>query len=192
MKINWQKGETLVEAIIALAIAVAIATGIVAAVLVSLSGSDTNRASNAALNYAQEGSDHVKDAFATNTASFIASYPSSSPNSYYFLGDDETLSTTFTPCPSTNDATYNLLDPTTQTICEFRRTVYINHQGYDCSTSSRAPVCNSNALKCTNATFTATVVSWTDSKCKNGTNCHNVEIDSCLANINALPTPNGN
>ena len=89
-----QRGETLVESLLALAVATVIATGIVIAVVTALSGTTNNQNSNFAGNYAQEGSNLVKDLAATDFTSFQSTYvynSSDTSKNVYNFGDDQTL-----------------------------------------------------------------------------------------------------
>lgn len=183
MIIKSQKGETLVEAIIALAVAVAIATGIVIAVITALSGATSNQASNFALNYAQEGSDLVKDQASNNFTAFHAL-----PDTNYYCFDAEAT----TLIADSNDPDYNY-DPTkcpdsstniSGQDTNYLRKIYINQSGCDSRKGSCSQVCASGTV------FVASIVSWSDAKCKSTSpNCHKVEIDSCLTDVNKIPTP---
>jgi len=186
-----QRGETLVESLLALAVATVIATGIVIAVVTALSGTTNNQNSNFAGNYAQEGSNLVKDLAATDFTSFQSTYvynSSDTSKNVYNFGDDQTLrnnSSTFVPCSGSSSPTYNLSDSSGN--CSLLRTVYINTSGCDLRKGGQCS--DQGKTKCVNGVFTATAVSWSDSKCRLNANCHSAEIDSCLTNLNVLPTP---
>lgn len=189
-----ESGETLIEALIALAITTAIATGIVAAVITAFSGTNTNKRTNFAGNFAQEGSNLIKDLAAQDFTTFKSTYTYNSSdvskNTYYF-GDDQTLnnnSGAFVPCSGSSSTGYNLSDSSGQ--CSFLRQVYINTNGCDQRiTGASCTGASDPNKKCPDGIFTATVVSWNDSKCgSSNKNCHKSEIDSCLTNLNVLPT----
>lgn len=180
-KKNREKGETLIEAILALAVVVAISTGIVAAVISALSGSTSNQNSDYALNLAQEGISTLKDMASTDYSNF------STYAGYYCMDDSDTLD-------NTKDGSNNLvncLDNSTNISLSgsdigsgnFLRKVYIDKNGISPPPAS--------LVKCTSAAYIASIVTWSDSKCKSASapNCHKVEIDSCVSNINLLPTP---
>lgn len=189
--IKDQKGETLVEALLALAVATVIATGIVIAVTTALSGTAYNQNSNFAGNYAQEGSNLIKDKAAQNFTTFQNTYlynsADTNQNIYYF-GDDQKLSTTINDCSESSVAGYNLSDSSGN--CSFVRTAYINTNGCDQRKLGSTCPDSSGKKACPAGIFVASMVSWTDSKCRiNNINCHKVEIDSCLTNLNVLPAP---
>ena len=188
-----QKGETLVEAIIALAVAVAIATGIVIAVITALSGASNNQASNFALNYAQEGADLIKDQISNDFTSFThkTSGINDYPTGVYCLSDEDT--SLVVTSDNTDEINY---DPSS-TICpdsggpniavqnsSYLRKIYMNQSGCDSRKGSCNQVCASGNV------FIASVVSWTDAKCtKSNPNCHKTEIDSCVTDLNKITAP---
>ncbi len=185
-----QKGETLVEALLALAVATAIATGIVTAVVIALSGTTFDQQTNFAGNYAQEGANLLKDQAAQDFDAMKSEDTGTAGTPYYF-GDDQTLNkfdpADFTPCSGSSSTVYNLSDSSYPPNCSYLRTAYINANGCD---QRKGTNCLTAAdKKCPAGIFIASVVAWNDSKCgKNNLNCHKVEIDACLTDLEVLPT----
>lgn len=164
-----QRGQTLVEAILSLAVISAVITAVVIAVLTALSGTGYNEKENQALGYAQEGLDIVRDIKSTDFTSFTASYPTN----YYCLAEGETVPQPYSDCNGSN---------VVNVAQTFLRVLYVNHSGNGLPPASPVP-------KCSNGTYTASIVSWSDGKCTGGQKCHKVQLESCFTNLNAIPTP---
>lgn len=164
-----QKGETLIEAILALTIVIVIITGVVTVVITALSGSSSNKNESTALNFAQEGIDILRDVKSSNFTAFSDTY---STAGYYCFGNDNV------PQDISNclDTSHNI------GTGDFVRKVYVDLTGH-------LPPPNQLTLKCESGAFAASIVSWSDGKCKTTANCHQVEIDSCFYNLNTLTAP---
>lgn len=162
-----QAGETLIEAILALTMVIVIITGVVTVVITALNGASSNRNESTALNFAQEGMGQLRDAKSTNFTNFSASYATAG---YYCFGQDN-VPIDISNCPDTssNIGSGNL----------FVRKVYVDLTG-------RSP---DGTLKCSSGAYVASLVSWSDGKCKTSADCHNVGIDSCFYNLNSLTAP---
>jgi hypothetical protein len=155
-----EKGQTLIETVIALGAAVLVISAITVAVVSGLSNSQFSKAENLATNYAQQGIEIVRQLSQSNWASFT-----SLTNTYY--------------CLSSGSATLTQkgINGCGQNIGTFVREVDIYQNSSACQGSASAKL--------------AVVVSWSDSKCTNVNNvyCHQVELDSCVANLNSNITP---
>lgn len=162
-----QVGETLIEAILALTIVIVIVTAVVIAVITALSGSSSNKNESAALGFAQEGIDVLRDVKSSDFAGFSATY---STAGYYCFGQNNIPDSNTANCPDTSS---NI------GTGDFVRKVYVNLAG---NLPDGTPKCGSGA-------YAASIVSWSDGKCKTSANCHQVEIDSCFYNLNALTAP---
>jgi type II secretory pathway pseudopilin PulG len=162
-----QKGETLIEAILALTMVIVIITGVVTAVIAALNGASSNKNQTTALNFAQEGMDELRDDKSSNFTAFSAAY--SAPG-YYCFGQDNTP-TGVSNCPDTgsNIGSGNL----------FVRKVYVDLTGHS----------PDGALKCNSGVYVISLVSWSDGKCSPDVDCHKVGIDSCFYNLNSLTAP---
>lgn len=151
---NWEKGQSLIEALLALAFAVVIITAVVIAVITSLNNTTFTRNQNLASQYAQEGIDIARNMRDASYGEFKA-LPS---GQYYCPGADGKLST-----------------DSFCTVDGFERRVFVQHAGLD---EKDTPTCEANS------TFVSSVVSWTDSKCTAATACHKVQLDSCFTDPN--------
>ncbi len=159
-----EKGETLIEAILALSISVIIATAVVTAVISSLSNSNGIKAKNTATNFAQEGLDRVRDVKTQDFSLFTTSYPTNT----YCMDSTGNLTPYSGSCGKLESI--------------YLRTAYINHTGQDQRATATQP--------CASGSFVAVKVAWTDSKCQSSLDyCRNVELSSCFVNTNALQNP---
>lgn len=155
------KGQTLIEALVALAVAVSIVSAITIVAINSLNNVEFSKNQNSATQYAAEGMEIVRKIRNKNWADFYAK-----TNVRYCLpknASDVIPGTTGIPaCPVNIDAI-------------FKRQVLINHDAPDCSNTSKVTV----------------TVFWSDSKCTAGSNlyCHKTELISCFSNYSIIPTP---
>jgi hypothetical protein len=173
-----QKGQSLVEALIALGAAVIIISAITIAVVTSVHNSDYSKYQNLATNYAQQGMEIVKQQSRldwNNTATYAGTL---------CLGQGATA------LPPHPIASGNCTDVNMGNI--FVRQIEIQHispsQTCDnfnspCCIFGDIVNCDLNPDLCSSrATIT---VKWTDSKCASGVSyCHKVALDTCLQNIN--------
>jgi hypothetical protein len=182
-----QKGQGLVEALIALGAAVVIISAITVAVITSVHNSDFAKYQNLATNYAQQGLAIVKqqsqlDWFHTATYSGTLCL---------FQG-----ATTLPPFPSTNNPPCGDINVGNM----FTRQVDIQNKiapGPACNGSNPSSCCNNfispccivgTAVDCTNnpelcSSQVSVTVKWTDGKCSANSFCHSVKLDSCLQDI---------
>jgi type II secretory pathway pseudopilin PulG len=180
-----QKGQGLVEALIALGAAVVIISAITVAVITSVQNSDFAKYQNLATNYAQQGLAIVKQQSLldwNNTATYSGTL--CLPAGTITLPPDKSVS-----CPEINAGNM------------FIRQVDIEnniHPGPVCNGSNPLSCCNNftspccivgTAVDCTNnpelcSSRVTVTVKWTDGKCSaNSPFCHNVKLDSCLQDI---------
>jgi type II secretory pathway pseudopilin PulG len=182
-----QKGQGLVEALIALGAAVVIISAITVAVITSVQNTDFSKYQNLATNYAQQGLAIVKQQSLldwNNTATYGGTFP-------FCLNQG---ATTLPPLSSTSCQDINAGNM-------FIRQVDIQNKivpGPVCNGSNPSSCCNNFTSPCCivgtavdcNATpqlcssRVTVTVKWTDGKCSaNSPFCHNVKLDSCLQDI---------
>lgn len=157
-KRNNQRGQTLIEAVIALGAAVIVISAIAVSVLTSLNSAQFSTRQNSANHAAQEALETVRKIRDSGWGKF------KTYSGAYCMGDDKTLT------PKSADCGQNVEDI-------FVREVEIIHNdtgecGKEGSDISRVVV----------------NVSWADQKCTSKENpfCHTVELSSCFADINSV------
>lgn len=168
-----QKGQGLVEALIALGAAVVIISAITVAVITSVQNTDFSKYQNLATGYAQQGMEIVKQQSQldwTSTSSYTGTYCLSQG------------ATTLPPLPSTTNPACGEINVGNM----FIRQVEIQNKipsGPSCN-NLNSPCCivsNQNPpLYSSKVTVT---VKWTDGKCSANSFCHSVKLDSCLQDI---------
>lgn len=154
-----QKGQSLIEAVVALGAASLVISAIAIIVITSISNTDYSKYQNQATAYAQQGLELVRNIAQTNWNTFTTD--NFYKNVSYCL-PSATLIQSTAPCTATMSGT---------TI--FRREVDINHANSDCKNSAGTKV--------------EVIVSWTDGKCPSGQFCHKADIASCLYDIDTKP-----
>lgn len=133
--INNQKGQSLIEALVALAAAAVIVSAIAVAVITSVNNSDFSKNQNLATQYAQEGIEVLRNLSQSNWSSF------STYSGTYCLNKDSTTLTT----PSGASCPLNINS-------FFVRQVVINQNSSSCSSNTKVSVTVSWADgKCTTA-----------------------------------------
>ncbi len=152
--IKNKKGQTLIEAVVALGAAVVVITSIAIAVITSVNNADFSKNQNLATQYAQQGMDSMRHLSESDWNSF-STYGGS-----YCTTDDPT---NLTP----KGGTCQTMDSTSA----FKREIDVTSE----------PLAASN---CAGNVLVKVIVSWNDGKCTTSSFCHSVELDSCLANIN--------
>jgi type II secretory pathway pseudopilin PulG len=156
-----QKGQGLVEALIALGAAVIIIAAITIAVITAVSNSDFSTEQNLATGFAQQGMEIVRQKSQLNWNS-VATY---SGTSIWCLPQETTdIYPQIAPsCQSTNVAN------------QFVRLINFDQTSSICTGNNSA-----------NIRQVEVTVKWRDGKCSGGTDfCHKVVLDSCVANIYA-------
>lgn len=168
MPIN-QKGQSLIEAIVALGVAGIIIAAITIAVISAVSNSDFAKYQNLATNAAQEEMAYVRNLSKTDWNSFQSTY-SGSGLSGCFCYDSVKKKLTSTNLEDCLGRAANC----TNSSDMFDRYVYINFSGQD----------QYGGSKCVASAFTQTGASWTDGKCSSNLDyCHQVTLDTCIGDI---------
>jgi Tfp pilus assembly protein PilW len=158
-----QKGQSLVEAVIALGAAVVIVAAITVASITSIRNSDYSRVQNLATNYAQQGMELVKQKNQLSWSSLEASI--SAANTWCLPSGATDLVATpqgSSSCP------VNIQSSPWQFIRQ------IDFKTIECNGDPQVTV----------------TVSWTDGRCSSTPNisyCHSVSLASCLGNIYSAP-----
>lgn len=160
-----QKGQSLVEALIALGAVALIISAMAVAVITSVNSSDFSKNQSRATYYAQQGIEILKQASQSDWNSF------SDINGVYMgqrcLGDDNTFSN-ITNCPFSQPN--NLPGPNVSG--SFIRQTLLQPPGQN---------------SCAEGLNGIVTVYWLDGKCRSHVYCHSVELDSCFTNINNVP-----
>jgi type II secretory pathway pseudopilin PulG len=183
-----QKGQSLIEALVALGAAVIIVSAITIAVITAVSNSDFAKYQNLATGFAQQGIQFVEQQSQLDWVD-IATY-----DGRFCLPQEATdLYLPETPsCSSINvadkfarDVTFVKVSPScsADTPCCTPNPQYEAAADADpafCTPTHHSELCSSQVT---------VAVSWTDSKCPTDSSssnyyCHNVTLDTCIANIN--------
>lgn len=152
-----QKGQTLIEVLVAMATGVAVMSAIAVTVITSLSNVEFTKNQNLATQYSREGLEVVRRLAKSNWATF-----SSYTSTFYCLAKGSTTLTIRTGIKCG------------QNVDIFVREINIEQS---------SPTCGGNAK-------ILSMVSWSDSKCgRDDVFCHQVRLDSCIANINTILAP---
>lgn len=169
-KINSQKGQSIIEALISLSVAVVIISAITLAVIASVNNSDFGKNQNLASEYARQGIEKMRQQSQSDWATFSGR----ADQTYCFAQSDTTLNGV-APCAQNikNSSGANF----------FVRQVKILHVASNGPLTPTPPNCAGNM------DITVTV-SWADGKC-NSSNafCHKVALESCVSNLNSKTTP---
>jgi type II secretory pathway pseudopilin PulG len=162
MKYLDQKGQVIIEAVVALGAAVVIIGVITVVVVTSLSNSELAKNQNLATQYAQQAIETARELSETNWVSFYQSREG------YCLDNN---SKTFTQ-PEGASNTCKM----TNSI--FTRQVTIQITPNSCSNLPSAAIGK-----------VVVVVGWNDSKCTSGSDlyCHKVKLESCFTNLKTMP-----
>jgi type II secretory pathway pseudopilin PulG len=149
-----EKGQTLIEVLVAMATAVAVMSAIAVTVVTSLSNVEFTKNQNLATQYSREGLEVVKRLARSNWPLFL-NYNARN----YCLAKGTTTLTTMGP------------NGCGQNVDIFRRQIDIEQNSSSCDSSARV----------------TSIVSWFDSRCgSSNVFCHEVRLDSCVANINPI------
>ncbi len=158
-----EKGQGLIEAIIALSAAVLIISALAMVVLNAVSNSDYTRIQNQATAYAQEQLEALKDMSKNDWNSFNAYDGTYCPDASLSLGTRI----------SGNCLTRNIGN------------IYVKQVDITHPLAGSTP-CGSSAT----GILIEVAVSWNDGRCNSATDyCHKVELNSCAESINSIPTP---
>jgi len=158
-----ERGQTLIEALVALGAAVVVLSAITVAVISALNNVEYSKNQNLATQYAQQGLEIMRHLSDTNWSVFSAKISST-----YCLAKDSNLLSDY-------------LNSCAQNVDIFAREVDITQSSPTCFGSSSS----------SDSVLVKVKVSWTDGKCNVGNaNCHNVILESCFSNHNTnLVTP---
>lgn len=176
-------GSTLIEAILAIAIVTIVLSAVVVAVVSSVNNSQSSTDRSFALDYAEEGLDYLRDLKGEDFAGFTTTYNLKTPlsSNYYCLSDDDGAvpDSDLSVCATSGPGTGNVAEG------KYLRKVFIHYNPPPAaSPGGRDPL---NNIKCAGSgIFASSIVYWTDSKCKDGTYCRSVELNTCFYNTSAL------
>lgn len=176
-----EKGQTLIEVLVALSAAVVVISAITVTVISSLNNTEYSRDQNLATQYSQEGLETVRNMRDQDIASISQS---SIPDGVYCLANG---------CSAiNNDSSDASCGPRTglhcsQNINNFVREITIDHNASTCNGNgpANAPTPSTPTVKVSVSTY------WGDTKCTDSSNlfCHSVLLTSCLSDFTIVPTP---
>jgi Tfp pilus assembly protein PilV len=166
-----EKGQSLIEVMVALGVAVIIITAIVMSVILAVFNTQVAKTQNLATFYARQAMEILKQQSSSDWANF------KNLSGPYCLAKG---STSLDPAKDKKTSGHCLEDSSNR----FRREVVIvppaQTQGNSCEIVDTG-IYGSNI---------AVIVSWNDSKCADAaTFCHQVKLESCFQDLNAIPTP---
>lgn len=163
------RGQTLIEALIALSIAVAIISAVTSVVVTSLNNSSFSKNQNIARSYVQQSMEKIRGLTQSNYNSFVNIYTSKTP---YCIDENDNLICTMSngECISNWNGDCNSVKTGI-----FVRQVEFNPQDSECKNNLSAKV----------------TVSWNDNKCDNRQNiyCHSIASTTCFTDINTVQAP---
>ena len=162
MKFKNENGQALIEALVALAAAVAVISAIAITVITSLQNVEFTKNQNLATQYAGEGLEIVRRIGRSNWQNLQA-YNAAN----YCLAKGSTILTSM----GVNGCGQNI---SINQVGIYVRQINIELNSPSCQTNVKV----------------RSTVSWSDSKCgSSDVFCHQVRLDSCLANINTIQAP---
>lgn len=173
LKIHYNsRGQTLIEALVALTAIVIIMTATTIAVISSLNNASTIKSQNIVNKLGQQGMEYIRDRIVNADMFTLYSTLGAAPGASYCLNSSYGLTTTFRgPVPPCSQENY--IDGKYARIVSFLTA--------DCDTGAAQDF--AQGLKVTIA------VKWTDGKCNSTTFCHQNKIVSCFTNpATAIPT----
>ena len=163
-----QKGQGLIEAIIALSAGVLVISALAIVVISAVGNSDYTRIQNQATAYAQEQLESLKDKAKTDWGSFNAM------DGIYCINVQGNLYSSTSDCRTVDAGGI------------YVRQVDITHS------SSSLAACGYDPPGPTlpTGTLIEVTVSWNDGRCQSANDfCHEVKLNSCSERINVIPTP---
>jgi Tfp pilus assembly protein PilV len=163
-----EKGQSLIEVMVALGVAVIIITAIVVAVVLAVINTQFAKTQNLATYYAKQGLEIVRQISNSDWNTF------ENFSGWYCLKKGITVPIARgTDC---SDSASNL-----------RREVYFISPLDEARRDENQCEIGTTGLF---GGSVSVIVSWNDNKCKNQNDfCHHVQLDSCFQNLNAVPTP---
>lgn len=164
-RLKKQKGQTLIEALVALGAAVLVLSAIAVAVISALNNAQYAKNQDLATQYASQGIEVMRQLSQTNWTTFL-SYNSGK----YCLAKDEAL-----PCLA-GSQTGSCIQSGGLVACTPNYGIFV-----------REVDIGQNSNSCSNNALITVIVSWSDSKCTSSGNtyCHKVSLNSCLSNHNS-------
>lgn len=170
-KNNPQRGQSLLEVLVALGAATVIVTSFVVVIINALSNTQYSKNQNLAAQYAQEGMEIVRKMRDTDYTSF------------------DTLATATTYCLDSNDPVVNPANIRDDTINGCSTGVGDPPENVGNIFARRVEIRSPGS--CIRGKEVIVSVLWVDGKCSDSSNlfCHKVELRSCLTDFNVVPTP---
>jgi type II secretory pathway pseudopilin PulG len=173
-----QKGQSLVEALVALGVATIVVSAMAVAAITAVNNSDFSKYQNQATQYAQQGIEYLRQLSENDWSSFSSHI--ADPNGVSCLSDVVPLALVASDNGSCSSP--NIRNEKGNKF--FVRQVQLTNVPY----SVPAPSNNDN-IACNGVVKVTVTVSWTDGKCGtldgNQVYCHSVVLNSCLDNVNA-------
>lgn len=161
-----EKGQSLIEVMVALGVAVIIITAIVMAVVLAVINTQFAKTQNLATYYARQGMEVIRQISNSDWTTF------ESFSGQYCLNRDVTV-----PVAKGTDCEKDTINNFKREVDFVPPTVSENNQ---CEIGSTGLF----------GGHVSVIVSWNDNKCEDQNDfCHKVQLDSCLQNLNAIPTP---
>ena len=176
-----QKGQSLVEALIALGVASIVVSAMAVAAITAVNNSDFSKLQSLATNYAQQGIEIVRQQSQTNWTTFDDLAGAWDNPSSYCLAQKT---------PPSFDKPGVLCDLSAPNIEDqngklfFVRVVSLRHIKFNILYTTPSivhPGCSVSG-----SIDAITTVSWTDGKCSGGSLCHDVTLESCFVDINSF------
>lgn len=159
-----QKGQTLVEVLVALSTIVIVVSAITAVSISALNNAEFEKNQGLSVSYAQQGMEIVRSMKNNDYTTF-----QTLSNKYCLEKSCNSISTTI------GNACGPEVGSCSQNVDTFVREVVFEQKSIDCSAVATKVTVN---------------VSWSDNKCS-GSNifCHVTSIATCMSDYNVLPTP---
>jgi hypothetical protein len=175
MKMN--KGNALVEVVVALTVATTVISAIVSVTILAQSNTLKSSAQNQATQYAQEAMEITRRLRDTSWTAFTTKAGTGTPNIFCLEKGSTQLRGPVTGSLQTACFDEELGIPAQNVDDIYIRTVTLQSNSSTCAISS--------------ATKVVASVLWSDGKCTDANNqyCHAVELISCLTDYYVIPTP---
>lgn len=180
-----EKGQTIIEVIVALTTSVVIVAAITIAVITSLRNAEYSSSQNTATRYAQEGIEFLRFLRDSNYPRFKEL--ASANVTYYCLAKGATeLSIPPPGEPLKQQCTSSsvIIDNVYSRKIEFSSSDYCNPLQPPTAIPPATPI---PTIANTSKRVTVTV-SWTDGKCSDSERCHSARMVSCLSDYTLIPT----
>ena len=170
-----QKGQTLLEILLAFSVSILVLSAIIIGITTSLSNTQYTRNQNSANSYAQEGMSVVKQIRGSSWNNFC-SYKAIN----YCLSQDLSKLSDY---DGNNCIAKGI-------VGIFVRKVELVHNSSDCCPDNTKTCASGTCESSTRGSKVTVKVSWSDNKCPVGTPlCHKVELITCLSNVDQKQSP---